>query len=76
MTNGWVDEDAAHSLWVYPGREGRNVLYEPEGALNAGSVERLKRLLTIADELDTAAVRAAREAAEGHYLVAGIAIPN
>jgi hypothetical protein len=50
-TNGWIDEGPDCSLWVYPGQERRNVLYEPEGALNQPAVERLKRLLTIADEL-------------------------
>jgi hypothetical protein len=32
--------------------------------------------ILIADQLDAAAIRAAREAADGHYLVAGIAIPD
>jgi hypothetical protein len=50
-TNGWIDEGPAQSLWVYPGRERRNVLHEPPGTLNEPAVERLKRLLEIADEL-------------------------
>ena len=50
-TNGWIDEGPEQSLWVYPRHEGRNVLYEPEGALNREPVERLKRLLALADEL-------------------------
>jgi hypothetical protein len=51
-TNGWIDEGSDHSLWIYPGQERRNVLYEPEGVLNEPAVKRLKRLLTIADELN------------------------
>jgi hypothetical protein len=50
-TNGWIDEGPDRSLWIYPGRERRNVLYEPGGALNRPAVERLKRLLMAADEL-------------------------
>jgi hypothetical protein len=51
-TNGWVDEGPDRSLWVYPGHERRNVLYEPEGALNPPALERLKRLLAAAGELE------------------------
>ena len=50
-TNGWVDEGPDQSLWVYPGRERRNLLYKPSGALNEPALERLKRLLAVADEL-------------------------
>lgn len=51
-TNGWVDEGPDQSLWLYPGHERRNVLYEPEGVVNREPVERLKKLLTLADQLD------------------------
>ena len=51
VRNGWVDEGPEHSLWLYPGRQGRNVLYEPEGEVASEPLTRLKRLLTVADEL-------------------------
>jgi hypothetical protein len=51
VCNGWVDEGPDNSLWLYPGRQSRNVLYEPWGELAGEPLMRLKRLLTIADGL-------------------------
>jgi hypothetical protein len=51
VTNGWIDEGPAHSLWLYPGMEGRNVLYEPQGTIISESLARLERLLSLADDL-------------------------
>ena len=51
VANGWVDEGPENSLWVYPGRERRNVLFEPGGAINPDPLERLQSLLTMADQL-------------------------
>lgn len=48
LTNGWIDEGPEASLWIYPGREGRDRLFEPEGEINNGTLYRLKRLLTLA----------------------------
>ena len=48
--NGWIDEGPEASLWIYPVMEGRNRLYEPEGLINGEALERLERLLTLADE--------------------------
>lgn len=53
-TNGWVDEGPDQSLWIYPGHEGRNVLYEPQGFVNQEALGRLTNLLTVADELQMA----------------------
>ncbi len=55
VQNGWVDEGPDCSLWDYPGvtryasGEIRNRLYEPEGGLLPGPLERLQRLLAAAD---------------------------
>ena len=50
--NGWIDEGPDQSLWVYPVMEGRNRLFEPQGIIDTKPLERLKTMLTIADELE------------------------
>jgi hypothetical protein len=65
VTNGWIDEGPENSLWLYPGYQRRNVLYEPKGEVASEPLARLKRLLTIADELRMAVELALFT----HYLV-------
>jgi len=50
VTNGWIDEGPANSLYVYPERRGKEYLYEPDKPqLEPISVQRLKDLVVAAD---------------------------
>jgi hypothetical protein len=51
VTNGWIDEGPANSLYVYPERRGNEYIYEPEKPkLIESSLQRLKDLLIEANK--------------------------